>query len=402
VRGVLTAIGPGRDVRAEAFGDGFAMRTPLESFAATGSTATCIDGSGRTREPVRAWHGVSRRILRTGVVPEGGHRVAVTLRDVAREAGVSTATASRALAGRDGVSPAVRKAVENASRRLDYRPSAAAASLRTRSTGALGMVIPDITNPFFPAMVQGVEHEFARRGLSLVLCDSEERTDVEASRIDILLRQRVDALIVCPVDRELSRPAIERAMRHFRVIQVDTRALDEADFVGVDALGVMDQLVDHLRQAGARTAVFVGSRTPMSSVEERLEGFTTACGRHGMVSLPPVPAEEADLSTGHAAVRQLVSGVGLPDAIVCANDLIAFGVLGELREVGARCPEDVLVTGFDDLGPAAELLGLTTIRQPLADIGREAARLLQFESSAPRTVRLAPNLVVRASTSRTG
>lgn len=336
----------------------------------------------------------------TGSLSEGSARVVVTLRDVAKEAGVSLSTASRALAGRQGVSATVRRTVEDASRRLDYRPSAAAASLRTRSTGALGMVIPDITNPFFPAIVQGVEHELARRRLSLVLCDTEERVEIEAARIEILLRQRVDALIVCPVDSQRSRPTLKRAMRHVRVIQIDRHALEEADFVGLDEVSAMTQLVEHVHQAGAKTATFVGSLPAMSSVQERLEGFTAACTRYGIVAWRPISITRTDLLSGRMAVQQLAKSGGLPDAIVCANDLVAFGVLSQLREAGVRCPEDILVTGYDDSLVASELLGLTTVRQPLADLGREAARLLEHESSSPRMVRLAPKLIVRSTTSR--
>lgn len=326
----------------------------------------------------------------------------ITLREVAREAGVSLSTASRALSGRQGTSPAIRQAVVEASRRLDYRPSAAAASLRTRSTGALGMVIPDITNPFFPAIVQGVEHEFARRNLTLVLCDTEEQVEVEAARLETMLRQRVDALIVCPVDRLLSAHALARARRHVRVIQIDRHALDDADFVGVDETSGMAQLVGHLVTAGAHTAIFVGSLPAVSSIEERREGFMAACERNGVATWPALPIARADLPAGRVAVRELARGGSFPNAIVCANDLIALGVWSELRVIGLRCPEDVLVTGYDDLIPTAELLGLTTVRQPLGDIGREAARLLQSESGAPRAVRLTPTLIVRSTTVRIG
>lgn len=324
----------------------------------------------------------------------------VTLREVAAEAGVSLASASRALSGRPGVSPAVRRTIEDVSRRLDYQPSAVAASLRTRSTGALGMVIPDIANPFFPAIVQGVEREFARQNLTLVLCDTEENVEVEAARIETLLRQRVDALIVCPVDRKRSAPALRRAKRYVRVIQINRHALNDADFVGLDEAMAIAQVIEHIRDAGARTAVFVGLLPAMSSLEERAAGFSAACARFGVEASPTIQIERIDVPTGRAVARQFLDNGRLPDAIVCANDLIAFGVLIGLRDAGVRCPEDVLVSGYDDSVPAAELLGLTTVRQPLADIGREAARLLQQESSSPRTVRLTGTLVIRSTTTR--
>jgi len=330
-------------------------------------------------------------------LPEGA--LQVTLREVAVEAGVALSTASRALAGRKGVSPAVRRAVEDASRRMGYRRSAIAASLRTRSTGALGMVIPDIINPFFPAIIQGVEHEFARKNLTLVLCDAEDDVDVEAARIETLLRQRVDALIICPVDRVKSAGAIRRARRDVRIIQIDRHALDDADFVGVDDAMAMAQVVEHVYNAGARTAVFVGTLPGISTIEERERGFIAACTRFGVEVRPSIPARGLVVA-GRAVARQLVDAGQPPDAIVCAHDLIALGVLSEFRVCGVRCPEDVLVTGFDDSLPAAELLGLTTVRQPLTDMGREAARLFQHKSGAPRTIRLMATLIIRSSTSR--
>lgn len=318
---------------------------------------------------------------------------------MAVEAGVALSTASRALSGRKGVSPGVRRAVEDASRRMGYRRSAIAASLRTRTTGALGMVIPDIINPFFPAIIQGVEREFARDNLTLVLCDAGDDVEVEAARIETLLRHRVDALIICPVDGLKSASAIRRARRDVRIIQIDRHALDDADFVGVDDSLAMSQVVEHLHAVGARTAVFAGSLPWVSTIEERERGFVTACAKFGVELRPSIPARGL-VEAGRDVARQLIADGPLPDAIVCANDPIALGVLSEFRECGVRCPADVLVTGFDDSVPAAELLGLTTVRQPLADMGREAARLFQHKSGAPRTIRLMATLVVRSSTSR--
>ena len=228
----------------------------------------------------------------------------VTLREVAAEAGVSLASASRALSGRTGVSPALRRTIEDVSRRLDYQPSAVAASLRTRSTGALGMVIPDIANPFFPAIVQGVEREFARRNLALVLCDTEENVEVEAARIETLLRQRVDALIVF-LDRKRSAPALRRAKRYVRVIQINRHALNDADFVGLDEAMAMAQVIEHIRDAGARTAVFVGLLPAMSSLEERAAGFSAACARFDVEASPTIQIERIDVPTGRAVALTL-------------------------------------------------------------------------------------------------
>lgn len=320
-----------------------------------------------------------------------------TLADVAARAGVSVATVSRALSGKPGVSAATRLAVQDARRELDYQPSAVAASLRKRSTDVLGLLVPDITNPFFPAIMQGLEHEFAKYDKAVVLMDTEERVDVEAARVDALLRRRVDALIVSPVHPTLSADSLRRAGRHVRVIQIDRRTLDDADFVGVDHAWAITKVVEHVHDSGATSAAFVGYVEGNLPIVERARAFVVACETYGISCTAPIAAERADLPSGHALVRRMLADGSLPDAIICANDLIAAGAITELREAGVSCPGDVLLTGYDDAAPIAEILGLTTVRQPLSDLGREAARLLRQESEAPRTVMLTPAVIVRST-----
>ncbi len=323
-----------------------------------------------------------------------------TLADVAARANVSVATASRALSGKPGVSAATRRAVQAASRELDYQPSAVAASLRKRSTGILGLLVPDVTNPFFPAIMQGLEREFAKHDKAVVLMDTEERVDVEAARVDALLRRRVDALIVSPVHPTRSADALRRAGRHVRVVQIDRRSLEDADFVGVDHAWAIARVVEHLHDSGARSATFVGFVESNLPIVERARAYREACEQFGLECSIPLATERADLPSGRAAAARLLATGRLPDAIICGNDLLAAGAMSELREAGVSCPEDVFLTGYDDAALIAEILGLTTVRQPLSELGREAARLLRQKSEAPRTVRLTPSVIVRSTSVR--
>ena len=323
-----------------------------------------------------------------------------TLADVAARASVSVATASRALSGKPGVSASTRLAVQQASRVLDYQPSAVAASLRKRSTGVLGLLVPDVTNPFFPAIMQGLEREFAKHDKAVVLMDTEERVEVEAARVEALLRRRVDALIVSPVHPTRSADALRRAGRHVRVIQIDRRTLEDADFVGVDHAWAITKVIEHVHHSGARSAAFVGFVEGNLPIVERARAYSVACETYGIRCTPPIAVERADLPSGRAVVRRILADGSLPDAIICGNDLVAAGAITELREAGVSCPEDVLLTGYDDAAPIAEILGLTTVRQPLSDLGREAARLLRQKSEAPRTVMLTPAVIVRSTSAR--
>lgn len=325
----------------------------------------------------------------------------VTMKDVARSAGVSVATVSRVLAGREKVSAARREAVEQACKHLGYQPDGVAAALRKSSTSSIGILVPDIENPIFPAVIRAAEHELAQAALDIVLCDADNDVKVEAQRLETLLRRRVDALLVCPVHARGSARALRAAARSVPLIQLDRRAIDEADFVGIDQDAAMNQVAEHLRAVGAHSAVFAGRYEGMSSLLERSRAFEAACARYGLSAWPPAELPFPDSANGRAYARQLLAGGVLPDAIVCANDELAFGLLVELRDGGVRCPEDVLITGYDDI-PAAEFMGLTTVNQSLADKGREAARLLLQRSNSPRQVRLTPTLVARATTDRSG
>ena len=325
--------------------------------------------------------------------------MAVTIRDVASAAGVSVATVSRVLGGGTSVTEAKRRAVQDACAALGYRPDGLAATLRRRRSGFVGMLIPDISTPFFPAVVQTVEHELAKTGNELLFCDAEDDVKAEAQRVETLLRRRVDALLVCPVDRQASRPALRVAAAHARVLQFERHAIDDADYVGVDQNAGMTQVVDHLHSLTVEDAVFVGLQERISSITERASAFETACRNNGIATRPTVELPSPDIPAGRAYAQQLLATGAMPSAIVCANDAVALGLLTGLRTAGVRCPEDVLIVGYDDV-PAAELMGLTTVRQPLRELGREAARMLQQPSVAPRQVRLAPTLVVRETSRR--
>src|SRR5918998_348563 len=184
----------------------------------------------------------------------------VTIREVAEEAGVSIATASRALSGSRQVTPTTRRAVLAASERLGYRANTVARSLRMGSTATVGMVVPVISNPYFPLLVEAVERELSAGGRELLLCDSQDDVAIEAARVGALLDRRVDGLLFIPCDRRLSAATLSRARARVPVVQLD-RSVDgeDADFVGVDnEVGIRD-VVEHLAASGRRTFALVSS-----------------------------------------------------------------------------------------------------------------------------------------------
>jgi LacI family transcriptional regulator len=328
----------------------------------------------------------------------------VTIRDVAAAAGVSVATASRVLSGARRVSADREAAVLEASERLGYRANAVARSLRTRSTATVGMVVPGISNPYFPYLVEAVERQLSATGRELLLCDSQQDITIEAARVRALLDRQVDGLLFIPCDRHDSGAILSEAAAQVPVVQMDRYVEDvDVDFVGVDNTAAIHAIVDHLWATGCRTFAFAGSQPVDTSAGLRLAAYGDAVRGLDAASADRILLGDYSLAWGSQVTQHLLAHGRLPDAIICAADIIALGVIAALSAVGVRVPDEVAVTGFDDIGFAAvSAPPLTTVRQPADAIGAEAVRLLAEQQAgtrgAPRHRTLVAELTVRAST----
>ncbi|TQN44191.1 LacI family transcriptional regulator [Blastococcus colisei] len=329
----------------------------------------------------------------------------VTIRDVAARAGVSTATVSRALSGARPVSPEVADQVHRAVQDLGYSGNGIASALRRSRTDTVGMVVPSVANPFFTSLVENVEYALQQAGRQLFLCSSRSDPALEAQRLRSLVARQVDGIVISPVHGTESTEAVAWAAAELPLVQVDRYVSGvPSDWVGVDDEAGMVLVMDHLAARGARSAAFVSSRLTNSSTELRLAGFRRHTERLGIaVDDEHVLLGEYSIDWGREGTARLLRSRRLPDAIVCADDLIALGVVQACSEAGVEVPGDVLVTGFDDI-PFSALSAppLTTVRQPQELIATEAVRLLQraLEPSVvePARISLSPSLVVRAST----
>ncbi len=327
----------------------------------------------------------------------------VRLRDVAARAGVSTSTASRVLSGSPRVSPSAREAVLEASDRLGYRGDRIARALRTRRTGTVGMLVPDIANPFFAELIESATRELEAVGVDLLLADSHGSVDAEARWLVGLSERRVDGLLVVPVHHHRSRAALERVAHGLPLVQID-REVDglPADFVGVDNDRGLADIVAHLTERDVTRVALVGGPESSSTGRGRSRAFERAVANSS--SLTVSVRESGDFSTafGREAARRILCGVA-PEAIVCGSDIIALGVMAELRRRRVAVPGEVLVTGFDGI-MMAELTepALTTVVQPCNAIAAEACRLLELrlggDDGPVRHSLVAPRLAVRGST----
>lgn len=334
------------------------------------------------------------------------HRV--TIAEVAKRAGVSTATVSRALSGDRPVSADVSRRVNKAVTELGYSINPIARALRNRRTDTVGMVVPSISNPFFTSLVESVEHALGRSGRELFLCDAQSDPVVEAKRLASLVARNVDGILVSPTHGTDSAAAVLETARRLPLVQLDRFVGGTStDWVGVDDIAAMRLILDHLWSTGARSVAYVGSLLTNSSTEQRLAGFRRRGEELGLtVGADAVLLGDYSVEWGEIAAARLIDSGDLPDAIVCADDLIALGVSRRCRARGVRVPNEVQVTGFDNIEFARlSEPALTTVDQPRERIAAEAVRLLAAASGADALDRqtsahiaLVPELVVRQST----
>ncbi|HEY2207586.1 MAG TPA: LacI family DNA-binding transcriptional regulator [Pseudonocardia sp.] len=319
-----------------------------------------------------------------------------TLLDVATVAGVSRSTASRVLAGTDrNVDPGMAARVLAASEQLGYRANPVARALRRRSTGNFGILVPSIRNPYFVHLVDAFTQEASGSGLGVVLADSGDDLDTEARRLEAFRESFVDGVVVVPTSMAGSGAAIRCAGDRSRMVQVDRWATDAGcGFVGLDNDAAVGAVLDHLRASGRERIVYVGAERESSTGAERLAAFRARARPGDREILLP----RFSTSAGLEAARRLLASDTLPDAALCAADVLAVGLQSTLQSEGVRVPADIAVTGFD----GTELLELvsppiTALRHPLAEIARRALSVLLGDDE-PGTLRLPPELVVRAST----
>lgn len=318
-----------------------------------------------------------------------------TIRDVAQRAGVSIATVSRVVRDSHNVTPTTRERVALAIEELEYTPSHLGRQLAERRHAANGIVFPDLSGPYYAEVVLGYESVAAKLGRSVLILSTHGR-DAAPSMVE-QIADRCDGLVV--LGRTVPDSVVARlAARHTPLVLLARPPIGDVDSVNADNGTSARDLARHLLERGAWSLVFVGDPDGTPDVAERWSGLTETLGDHAEARLlrPSGFNEEAGAEAASTALE-----TDLPDAFVCANDELALGLMGALRDNGVDVPGRVKVTGWDDV-MAARYAGLTTVRQPMRELGATAARLLDElitgSRTEPRHVVLPTELVVRAST----
>ncbi|HEX5040162.1 MAG TPA: LacI family DNA-binding transcriptional regulator [Candidatus Limnocylindria bacterium] len=329
-----------------------------------------------------------------------------TLDEVAREASVSRATASRVVNGDRRVSQPAREAVEAAVRDLGYVPNRAARSLVTRRSDSVAVVIPEPStqlfgDPFFPRVLRGMSDALASESMQLVLLMPQARGD--AGRIERYLEAgHTDGVLL--VSMHGADPLLGGLLRHGVPLVVGGRPFGQGiSYVDVDNRGGASSAVRHLVEIGRRRVATIAGPQDMAAGADRLAGYHETLAEAGLATdTALVEIADFTLDGGRAAMERLLGRAPGLDAVFVASDLMAVGAIAALTAAGRAIPADVAIVGFDDSQLATTTQpNLSSVRQPIEEMGREMARLLveeiRFAGRAPRRVILDTQLVLRAS-----
>jgi LacI family transcriptional regulator len=319
---------------------------------------------------------------------------------------VSVGTVSNVLNRPDAVSPATRERVVAAITELGFVRNESARHLRAGRSRTIGLVVLDIANPFFTDVARGVEDVAAAAGLAVMLCNSDDRAGREAAHLDVLTEQRVQGVLITPT-AELSPHVEALRSRGTPVVLLDRRATGPQQCaVTVDDVLGGRLAADHLLERGHRRIAFIGGSSGLPQVRERRDGVVAAVqeGTGSADAMTVFSTATLTVAGGREAASQIIGlpSARRPTAAVCANDLMALGVLQEMVRHGVRVPEDFAIVGYDDIDfAAAAAVPLTSVRKPRVELGRRAAELLLDEASNPghqhQQPVFEPTLVVRES-----
>jgi LacI family transcriptional regulator len=325
---------------------------------------------------------------------------AITISDVAESAGVSVGTVSNVVNRPERVADATRERVRDAIAKLNWVPNGSAATLRAGRATLVGLIVPDIRNPFFTEVARGAEDMAAASGDAIVVCNTDWLLDSERRALDALARQQVRGVIINPAGED------ERYLEWLINRGMALVLLDHRRSAGLVPSVVVDDVLggrlagDHLIDLGHRRVALVNGPTSIPQCEDRRLGLLGALEKAGLDperDLVEVEVEAMDAASGLAAVDDIFEAAA-PTAIFCTNDLLAIGVIRGLRLRGLRAPNDVSVVGYDDVELAAMTdPPLTTVHQPSYELGETAYELLR-RGAEPEQRSFSPHLVQREST----
>ena len=324
-----------------------------------------------------------------------------TIGDVAKAAGLSVSTVSRVLNGSGYVSEEAKVRVEQAASLLQYTPNGLARGLVSKRTSSIGLLIPDVSNPFFADVARGTEDEAAAIGYSVILCNSDWQVSREKMYINILRSRWVDGVVIAGARIEEER--LREDLRDVPFVLVDRRSSAVADSVWIDNEEGGFLATQHLLECGCRNIVHISGAGDSPSGQARLKGYLRAIRLETGIQSSVIQGDFR-FESGYNATRMLLTGPNPPDAIFAGNDMMGLGVLQAAQSLGCSIPDRLKVVGYDNISFAAYVSpSLTTIEQPSYTMGSAAVKMLADAISNPQhrptSYEIQPKLVVRKSSS---
>ncbi len=302
----------------------------------------------------------------------------VTMKDIARLAGCSSATVSKVLNGADQhISQATRERILKIVEDSGYVRNSIARGLKKKNTNIIAFVLPDIANPFFPEIVKGIEDESRRFGFALIVCNTDNNTTMERNAFKFLSSKMVDGIIFT---HSIQSSDLEDILTtHVPIVIVDRLFKNETKGLGQVYIDTREAFIEgttKLLEKGCRNLVFISGGVLHEN--DRYQGFCTALTKAGLDSCKEMTyMGQYDVETGYVGIENLLRLYPDIDGVICGNDLIAIGAMKALQNRGLRIPQDVKIIGFDDIYLSQYMLpALSTIHQPAYEIGVHAARML--------------------------
>jgi LacI family transcriptional regulator len=329
----------------------------------------------------------------------------VTIRDVADLVGVHHSTVSRALSPnkRDKISPAVVKKVEKAAKKLGYYRNIVASSLKQNRSFAVGVLIPDLMNPIFPPIIRGIQDTAEAVGYTVITANTDDEPDKERDALRMMQGRSIEGVIMATARRE--DPIVEECIAHDIPLVMVNRTVDRD---GVNAV-ILDEnygirsVIDHLMSLKHRRIAHIAGPQHTSTGFQRAKAFSDYLSIHNMPTDLIEAANKFTVEEGRRAFRRLLARDNSFSAIVAGNDLLALGCMDAMRDMGLLVPENIAITGYDDIlflermNPA-----LTTVLVPKYEMGCQATKtllgIIDGENRAPVVLRMQPRLIIRNST----
>ena len=329
----------------------------------------------------------------------------VTIRDVADLVGVHHSTVSRALSPnkRDKISPAVVKKVEKAAKKLGYYRNIVASSLKQNRSFAVGVLIPDLMNPIFPPIIRGIQDTAEAVGYTVITANTDDEPDKERDALRMMQGRSIEGVIMATARRE--DPIVEECIAHDIPLVMVNRTVDRD---GVNAV-ILDEnhgirsVIDHLMSLKHKRIAHVAGPQHTSTGFHRAKAFSDYLSIHNLPTHLVEAANKFTIEEGRRAFRRLLAKDNSFSAIVAGNDLLALGCMDAMRDMGLMVPENISITGYDDIlflermSPA-----LTTVLVPKYEMGCQATKtlleIIDGEDKAPVVLRMQPRLVIRNST----